>query len=113
MRTPHKVIVITAGLMAGSLSLFFQTSAWAEMIYGEISSSSPRTSSLRVKGQDPFTGRRQEMKITVPHDAEFRGVHSLEDLSQGDRVLIGATMNEVLGELEADTIQAAKNPENV
>lgn len=102
------------GIVGGlAVLVLFQTTAFAEMIYGEVASLNPRASSLTVRGIDSDTGEIGEIKISVPYDTEFKGVRSLTELDTGDKVLIDATMNEILGGLEANVIDAAKDPNNL
>jgi len=91
-------------------ALLFQTPVFAEVIYGEIINASPGNSSLSVRRLDTWDtlrGHPKQVRITIPHDTEFQGVHSLEDLKTGDRVLVDVSKNEVLGGLEANTVEAA------
>ncbi len=88
------------GLVRAAVMLL-PTAGWAEVVYGRVLEVKPQDRWLRVERSGP---RPVEVQITVPPEAQFAGVATLEQLQVGDEILVSGEFRGRF--LEARTVDA-------
>ncbi len=100
MRKHQRVLAMLAAGM-----LVFTSTALAELINGTIVSVDLRANTLTLMRMAADT--HEELQIAISENVNLRGVDSLADLKQGDKVVVDASPNPS-GALEAKSIETQK-----
>jgi hypothetical protein len=81
--------------------------AGAELIRGEVAAVDTNNNSLRVVRNNPLTGRKEEMSVTVDPSTRFKDIVYLGAIENGTEILIDGWVDAVNKNIKARTIELA------